>query len=69
MLLNNLARTLRELHRLSEAQHYAERAYEVARRAGDDVVISQSLIVRATIYRERGALERAARALSELEPR
>ena len=69
MSLNNLARTLRELHRLPEAEHYAERAYEGARRAGDDVVINQSLMVRASIYRERGALERAARALSELEPR
>jgi len=69
MLLNNLARTLRELHRLSEAGRYAERAYEDARRAGDDVVINQSLVVRASVYRERGDLARAARMLSELEPR
>jgi serine/threonine protein kinase/tetratricopeptide (TPR) repeat protein len=69
MLLNNLARTLRDLSRLQEAAEYADRAYARARQAGDEIVISQSLMVRASIYRELGDLGRAERLLAELEPR
>lgn len=69
MLLNNLARTLRELHRLPEAADHAERAYAEARRAGDEAVVNQSLIMRASIYRQVGELGRAREMFAELEPR
>ncbi|MGH9884192.1 MAG: protein kinase domain-containing protein, partial [bacterium] len=69
MLLNNLSRSLRELHRLEEAQDYTERAYAEARRAGDEMVVNQSLFERARVYRERGLFARADSALSELTPR
>jgi eukaryotic-like serine/threonine-protein kinase len=69
MLLNNLARELRELGRLSEAADYAERAYTEARRAGDQIVVNQALFERARVYRERHDLARAANTISELEPR
>ena len=69
MLLNNLARTLRDLHRFPEAADYVERAYAKARQAGDEVVINQSLFERARLYRERGDVARAASVISELEPR
>jgi eukaryotic-like serine/threonine-protein kinase len=69
MLLNNLARTLKDLERLPEAAREAERAYAEARRQGDQIVVNQSLIVRAGIYRELGQLDRAESALDEVEPR
>ncbi len=69
MLLNNYARTLEELHRVDEAAAYVERAYAKAVQAGDEVVISQSLVVLATVYRDRGDLPRAEGMLAELEPR
>ena len=69
MLLNNLARTLRELSRLDEAKAYAERAYDAAMRAGNENVINQSLMMRATIYRQLGDVKHAQNMLSELEPR
>src|SRR5262249_32189491 len=49
MLLNNLARTLRELNRLSEAADYAERAYAKAQQAHDEIVVNQALAVRFLI--------------------
>lgn len=67
MLLNNLARVLRDLHRLPEAAALAERAHVKARRAGHEVVVHQSLVVRSTVYRQRGDLARAAKTLNELE--
>lgn len=69
MLLNNLARTLRDLDRLPEARGHAERAYAKAARMGHQVVMDQSLIQRSSIYRELGELNLAAGALAELEAR
>jgi tetratricopeptide (TPR) repeat protein len=69
MILNNLARVLRELNRLDEASPYAERAYAQARASADELAVSQSLLNRAGLYRERGDLTRAAAALDELAPR
>jgi serine/threonine protein kinase len=69
MLLNNLARALKDLDRFSEAAHYADRAYAKAKQAGDEIVVNQSLIVREGAYRGLGDLGRASRLLSELEPR
>jgi tetratricopeptide (TPR) repeat protein len=69
LLLNNLARLLRELNRLYEASTYAEQAYTQGRASADELAVSQSLLNRAGIYRERGDLTRAAAALDELAPR
>ncbi|HET8624707.1 MAG TPA: serine/threonine-protein kinase, partial [Gemmatimonadales bacterium] len=69
MLLNNYARTLGMLGRLSEAARYAEQAYRSALRAGHEVVIIQSLLLRAGIYSNLGDADRADRLLTELEPR
>jgi eukaryotic-like serine/threonine-protein kinase len=67
MLINNLARTLRDLHKLETARDYAERAYAKAQETGNQVVVTQSLSVRASIYRALGDFTRAARALAEYE--
>ncbi|MBI2926727.1 MAG: serine/threonine protein kinase [Verrucomicrobia bacterium] len=69
MLLNNLARTLVDLHRFAEAAEYAERADEKARRAGTENVVNMCLNVRAMIYRELGDLVRSGEVLAELEAR
>jgi tetratricopeptide (TPR) repeat protein len=69
MLLLNYGRTLRELGRLDQAADYAERAYAKAQQAGYELVINQSLIERARIYREQGDLGRALAMLAEVEPR
>jgi serine/threonine-protein kinase len=67
MLLLNYARALVELGRLTEAADYAERAHGKAQKGGDKVAVNQSLLVRSSIYRGQGDLERAARMLSEVE--
>jgi serine/threonine-protein kinase len=69
MLLLNHGRVLRDLGRLDEAAGSAERAYAKARRAGDQVVINQSLLERARIYRDQRDLARAEAMLAEVEPR
>jgi eukaryotic-like serine/threonine-protein kinase len=68
MLLNNLARTLRDLDRLPEAAGYAARASEAARRGGQQVALHQSLLLRSSIHRLAGDLPAAAAALAEVEP-
>ncbi len=68
MILNNLARTLRDLHRLDEAASCAERACARAQNAGAHNVVGETLMARAGIYRERGELARAEAALVEVEP-
>ncbi|HKS38007.1 MAG TPA: serine/threonine-protein kinase [Verrucomicrobiae bacterium] len=67
MLLNNLARTLGDLHRFPEAAQYAEQAYERAKRADDQHVVNMCLNVRTSLYREQGDLERAGQMLGEFE--
>jgi len=69
MVLNNYARVQRELHHLSQAADYAERAYSKAKKTGDELVISQSLLERVRIYREQHDLPRAEAMLDEVEPR
>ena len=69
MLLTNYARTLRELGLHTEAAGYAERAYAKAQLTGNQVVMNQSLLVGARIYREQGNFIRAEAMLSEVEPR
>ncbi|MBI3477702.1 MAG: protein kinase [Acidobacteria bacterium] len=69
MLLLNYARALRELGRREEAADYAERAYAKGKQSGNQVVVNQSLLMRARIYRDQGKLARAEAMLSEVEPR
>ncbi len=69
MVLNNYARSLRELGRLDEAADYAARAYAKAKQADHQLAISQSLLERARIDRERRDFARAAAMLAEVEPR
>ena len=69
MLLNNLARTLADLHRMSEADHYAGRAYERARRLGNEYAVTLSLISRAIAARGLGDFRGAERLLTEFETR
>jgi len=69
MLLTNYARALRDLGRLDEAADYAERAYAKAQQQDHQVVINQSLLLRALIYCDQGDLTRATAMLSEVEPR
>jgi serine/threonine-protein kinase len=69
MLLNNYAAVLQDLVRLDEAAGYAERAYSRAQKAGDEVVINQSLLLRSRIYRDQHDVPRAEAALAEVEPR
>ena len=68
MVLNNYAKTLRQLARLNEAADYAERAYLKAKQADDQLVLYQALYVRALIYLDQGDVTRAAAVLAELEP-
>jgi tetratricopeptide (TPR) repeat protein len=69
MVLNNYARSLRDLARLEEAADYAERAYARAVKAGHELAVNQSLLERARIYIARGDLARAESMLAEVEPR
>ena len=67
MELTNLARTLVELERVGEAQHYADEAYRRARAEGDGIIARDSLLVRARILRKRGRYAEAEQALSDVE--
>ena len=69
MLLTNYAQQLLDLGRLQEAQDYAERALESAKRAGDEVVINQTLLRLARIYRAQHDYARSLARLDEVEPR
>lgn len=69
MVLNNYAKTLRELGRLEEAEDYAGRAYAKAQRVGHQLVINQSLLERARIYTARHQPSRADAMLAQVEPR
>ncbi len=69
LLLNNLARTLMDLGHLDEARDDAERAYDLARRAGNEGTITQSFFLRSLLAVRRGELPRAASLMATLEPR
>lgn len=69
MLLVNYARVLRDLGQLDEAAAMTELGYGKGIEAGHEVVVNQALLLRASIDRELGDLERAAAALAEVEPR
>lgn len=67
MLLNNLARPILEQGRASEALVVAEQAAAEATRLGDNVVLVQSMLLRATAYRETGDYARAGELLARFE--
>lgn len=69
MVLNNYGRVLRELNRLPEAADHVERAYKKAVQTEDELVINQSLLELARIYRLQHNLPRAEAVLKEVEPR
>jgi serine/threonine protein kinase/tetratricopeptide (TPR) repeat protein len=69
MVLNNYGRVLRELNRLPEAADYVGRAYKKAVQTGDELVVNQSLLELARIYRLQHNLPRAEVMLKEVEPR
>ncbi len=69
MLLNNYAYSLRELGHMDEAAKYAELANAKGRRAGDQLVINQSLLLLSTIYRQQGNLDGATRVIGEAAER
>jgi eukaryotic-like serine/threonine-protein kinase len=68
ILLNNLARALRDLDLLAEAGDYAGRASARARQMGQEVALHQSLLLRASIHRLAGDTAGAAARLAEIEP-
>jgi len=69
MLMTNYAQQLLDLGRPEEARDYAERALESAKRAGDEVVINQTLLRLARIYRAQHDYVRSFAQLNEVEPR
>jgi serine/threonine-protein kinase len=69
MLQNNYARTLDRLGRSRDAAAWVDRAYAGARRAGDEIVINQALLVRSAVERHLGHLDAAQAALAEAQPR
>jgi serine/threonine-protein kinase len=69
MVLNNYARVQRELDHLPQAADYAERSLSKALRTGDELVISQSLLELARIYRGQNDLVRAEAMIAQVEPR
>jgi eukaryotic-like serine/threonine-protein kinase len=69
MLLVNYGRTLRQIGRMDESARFAEEGYGRAKSTGFEVVVNQSLLLRAAVYREQGDLARAGAMLREVEPR
>jgi tetratricopeptide (TPR) repeat protein len=69
MRFANLSRTLLALGRSADAARTAELAYARARATGDEIVVSQSLLMRAQAYRNLGDYVRAEQVVNEAEPR
>jgi tetratricopeptide (TPR) repeat protein len=69
MLMTNYAQQLLDLGRTAEAQDYAERALASARRAGDEVVINQTLLRLGRIYRAERDFAGSLAKLDEVAPR
>jgi eukaryotic-like serine/threonine-protein kinase len=69
MILNNYARTLRELNHLPEASETVGRAYTQAVQLKNELVVNQALLERSRIYVLQHEPLRAADMLAEVEPR
>lgn len=68
-LLNNYAATLIDLDRFNDASNYADRAFADAQKAEDEILIEQTLLMRARVYRGRHDLVRSDGMLALVEPR
>jgi eukaryotic-like serine/threonine-protein kinase len=68
-LLNNYAATLIDLDRFDEARNYADRAFADAQEAGDEILIEQTLLMRARVYRGQHDLAHSDTMLALVEPR
>ena len=69
MRFANLSRTLLALGKNAEAARDADLAYARARETGDEIVVSQSLVMRADAYRNLGDYARAEQVVNEAESR
>jgi len=69
MRFANLSRTLLVLGQNAEAARDADLAYARARALGDEIVINQSLLMRASAYRSLGNLAHAVKIVDEAESR
>jgi tetratricopeptide (TPR) repeat protein len=65
----NLSRTLLALEQNAEAARDADLAYARARATGDEIGVSQSLVMRAGAYRSLGDYARAEQIVNEAESR
>jgi len=65
----NLSRTLLALEQNAEAARDADLAYARARATGDEIGVSQSLVMRADAYRNRGDYARAEQIVNEADSR
>jgi tetratricopeptide (TPR) repeat protein len=68
MMLTNYAQMMYELARLDDAASYAERAYQGGTQSKNQIVLNQTRLRLARIYRARHDLDRATRMLDEAEP-
>jgi len=68
MALTNYAEALYALARLDTAASYAERAYHVSAEIKNQIVLNQTRLRLARIYREQHDLMRATHMLDEAEP-
>jgi len=68
ILMNNYARSLRELARLPEAADYAERACTKARNTASHSAVNRLLLERARIYTLQHKPDQAEAMLAEVEP-
>ena len=68
-LLNNYAATLIDLDRFDEAGNYANRAFADAQKAGDEILIVQTLLMWARVYRGQHDLSHSDAMLALAEPR
>ena len=69
MVMTNYAQQLLDIGRLDEAQNYAERAYQAAVKAQDEVVVNQTLLRLSRIYRAQHDYARSNAMLDAVEPR
>ena len=67
-ILHNYSAALRELGKLNEAADYAERAHQKAIEAHNQMLVTQSDMQRARIYRDQHDYQRSHEILSSLEP-
>ena len=68
MMLTNYAQMLYELARLDDAASYAERAYQGGSESKNQIVLNQTRLRLARIYRARHDFDRATKMLDEAEP-